>query len=282
MEEIQRIFTNREIAFIVWLLFIMVALVSTRFVRQSLAELVGVLFQKVFLWVFLSALIYLIPLVWFFERIDIWSTKDFVFWIFAVALVQIFNVTNAKKSDYFKTIIVQSVTFTVLVEFIINFYSFHLVVELLLLPILLLLTTLKAVSDTDKKYNAISKLLENIFAVLGFTFIGYSIYKTIINYDNFFTLLTLKDFVFPILLTIVFIPFLYFLALYIAYESYFIHLDFMTVKKEKVKIVKRLILRRANFSLETLNRIRRHFHKKVFYDNTDLDTYIKRISQRNS
>ena len=49
----------------------------------------------------------------------------------------------------------------------------------------------------------------------------------------------------------------------------------MTLNKDEVKDVKKLIHRTANINLNRLNRIIENFDKSVFYDDTDLKKYIK-------
>ena len=100
------------------------------------------------------------------------------------------------------------------------------------------------------------------------------------GYDNFFSLNSLREFSLPIILTILFIPFIYFLSLYTIYESYFVRLDIMTSKSEKVKIAKKYIKREANFNLNKLNRIVEKFDKRVFYDETNLKEYIHEVSNK--
>jgi hypothetical protein len=148
-----------------------------------------------------------------------------------------------------------------------------------MLPILVLIVTTQAYSELDKKNIQVTKLLTNILSIIGFVFLGFSIYKTITGYETLFSIETFKIFALPIILTILFIPFIYFLSLYSTYESYFVRLDFMTVKKDEVKIVKKLIKKRANLHLNRLNRIIENFDKRVFYDNTNLKEYIEEISK---
>ena len=54
----------------------------------------------------------------------------------------------------------------------------------------------------------------------------------------------------------------------------------MTVKKDKVKETKKLILRIANINLDKLLRIKRNFEKRVFYDDTVLKDYVQEISKK--
>lgn len=226
---------------------------------------------------------YLILMFCALNKVNFWDLdylKDSLLWLFTVGFVLIFKSVEAKDITYFKNILRESLKWTVLFEFIINFYSFSLITEFIMLPVLVFITTTQAFSELDKKNIQVTKLLTNILSLIGIVFLGFSIYKTIIGFETFFSFTTLRIFIFPIVLTTLFLPFIYFLSLFSVYESYFIRLDFMTVKKDEVKTVKKLIKRIANINLNKLNRIITNFDKKVFYDNTNLDVYIKSISRK--
>ena len=241
------------------------------------------LFQKSFLKIYFILGIYLFLLFYGLFKTNIWSfndLKDSIFWLFTVGFVLIFKSIEIKDTKYFKTILQDSLKWTVFIEFIVNFYSFNFIVEFVMLPILVLITATQAYSELDIKYIQVTKLLTNILSIIGFVFLGFSIYKTIKGFDTFFSLNTLNFFILPVVLTVLFIPFVYFLSLYSTYESYFTRLNFMTVKKDKVKVVKNLIKRIANINLNRLNRIIENFDKRVFYDETDLKKYIIEISMK--
>ncbi|MFZ1807605.1 MAG: hypothetical protein WAU36_10305 [Cyclobacteriaceae bacterium] len=138
----------------------------------------------------------------------------------------------------------------------------------------------QAVAEMDERHKIVSKFLQNVIAIIGLSIFCYSLYKTIINFEAVLTFQNLVSFLLPSTITILFIPFVYFLALYSTYESYFIHLDFMTVKKDKVKETKKHILRIANINLDKLLRIKKNFEKRVFYDDTNLEEYIRVISRK--
>ena len=138
----------------------------------------------------------------------------------------------------------------------------------------------QAVAEMDEKHKVVSKFLQNVIAIAGLSIFCYSLYKTVINFEAVLSFQNLVSFLLPSTITILFIPFVYFLALYSTYESYFIHLDFMTVKKDKVKETKKLILRIANINLDKLLRIKKNFEKRVFYDDTNLKEYIRVISRK--
>lgn len=219
----------------------------------------------------------------FLKSLGFWTSadiKDSIFWLFSVALVLIFSLNKAKDSNYFKTIVIDTIKVIAILEFVINFYNFSLVMELILQPFLILILMLQAITELDSKNGQATKLLTNLIAIFGFGLLIYSIYKMANGYSDFFKLGTLHSFILSILLTILYLPYLYCLSLYNLYESYFIRLDFMTVKKEKVKKVKKFIRLRAHLNINRLNRIMERIDKKVFYENTDLKDYIKLISKK--
>ena len=211
---------------------------------------------------------------------DLSYLKDTILWLFTVAFVLVFSLNNVKDTKYLKIIFFDSIKWVVVLEFLINVYSFSFIVELIMFPILLFFTVIQAFSETDEKFVQVKKMVTNILGLISIFFIVYAIYKTVIDYNSILTFKLLKTFLLPIVLTIIFIPFLYILALYSAYETYFIRLECMTNENEKVKKVKKQIRVRANINLNRLRRIINNFNQSVFYDDTEIKGYIREISKK--
>lgn len=219
---------------------------------------------------------------WSLNKMKLWNVtdlKDSLFWFFTVAMVMVFSTNSTKKITDFKKLLFDTIKITIVLEFIINLFSFSLLTELIMLPFLTFIVMLQVFSESDQKNFQVTKLLNNVLSFIGLSILLFSIYKTYTEFNNIANLGTLKSFILPIILTILFIPFAYSLSLFSIYQSYFIRLDFMTVKKDKVKIAKKHILTIANINLKKLNNIIDNFDKKVFYDDTDLKVYIKDISK---
>lgn len=241
------------------------------------------LFIKTFLIIYLLLAVYLTGVIIALRELGIWNMgdlKDTIFWLLTVGFVLIFSTEKAKDSKYFKAIFKEGFKWTVILEFAVNFYSFSLLVEFVIIPLFVFIGLFHAVSELDKKHIQLTNILSNILSISGWIIFSYALYKTIVDYENFFTIGTLTSLLLPIIITTLFIPFIYFLALYSAYESFFIRLDFMTTKKEKVQEVKQYIRRVANINLERLNRIMRNFEKRVFYEDIDLKSYIQSIAKK--
>ena len=280
--EIQAIFNNREIALILWLAVIFLAVLLAK-LRKSLVPKVKILASKMFLIIFSLIGAYLFGIILLLKNLEVWQTsnlKDVLFWLFTVGLILVFKINDAKGNAYFKGIFLSAVKWTIILEFAVNLYSFSLFTEIVILPVLVFLAMTQAVAEMDEKHKVVSKFLQNVIAIAGLSIFCYSLFKTVINFEAVLTIQNLVSFLLPSTITILFIPFVYFLALYSTYESYFIHLDFMIVKKDKVKETKMLILRIANINLDKLLRIKTNFEKRVFYDDTNLKEYIKVISRK--
>lgn len=283
MNKLLEILSPRELSLLSWIIIFIIILMFVKSVRTSFSSLIKMLFHKTFLKIYFLLTVYLFFLFYALYIVKIWNInclKDSILWLFAVGFVLIFKSVEIKDTKYFKNILQESIKWTVIVEFIINFYSFRFIVEFIMLPILALLVTTQAYSELDKKNIQVSKLLTNILSIIGFIFIGISLYKTVTGFDTFFSLNSLRIFILPIILTTLFIPFIYLLSLYTIYESYFVQLDFMTTRKDKVKIVKKLIRLKANININRLSRIIEKFDKRVFYDEIDLKIYISEIRNK--
>lgn len=280
--DIQAIFNNREIALLLWITVIVLAVLLSK-LRISLVPIIQILTKRMFLIIFSLIGTYLFGIIFLFKNLEVWQNsnlKDVLFWLFTVGLILVFKINDAKSNAYFKGIFLSAIKWTIILEFVVNLYSFSLFTEIIILPVLVFLAMTQAVAEMDEKHKVVSKFLQNVIAVAGLSIFSYSLYKTVVNFDNVLTFHNLVSFLLPSIITILFIPFVYFLALYSTYESYFIHLDFMTIKKDKVKEVKKLILRMANINLDKLLRIKKNFEKRVFYDETDLNFYIHSISKK--
>ena len=280
--DIQAIFNNRELALLLWIFVILCAVLLSKH-RKSLVPIIKILTKRMFLITFSLIGAYLFGIIFLFKKLEIWQSsnlKDVMFWLFTVGLILVFKINDAKSNAYFKGIFLSAIKWTIFLEFVVNLYNFSLFTEIIILPVLVFLMLTQAVAEMDEKHKVVSSFLQNVIALVGLSIFSYSLYKTIVNFDDVLNFQTLIAFLLPTIITILFIPFVYFLALYSTYESYFIHLDFMTIKKDRVKKVKKLILRVANFNLDKLLRIKKNFEKRVFYDDTNLKEYIRIISKK--
>ncbi|MBT4339752.1 MAG: hypothetical protein HOD63_14260 [Bacteroidetes bacterium] len=283
MNNIHEVFSNREIALIAWLFIALVVVLFTK-ARNSLIAVFKMLFKKIFVIIYLLISLYLFAIILVLKNFALWdiaNLKDILFWLFSVGLILVFKINAAKDSSYFKKLFFTALQWTILLEFIVNLYSFSFLSEFFLLLILVIVGTLQAFADLDEKNQIVSKFLQIIFAVAGFMIFSYSLYRTIQNFEQVLNFPNLISFLLPSTITVLFIPFLYLLALYSTYESYFVRLDFMTNNNDQGKRTKKLILRTALLNLNKLIRITQRLEKRAFYEDMNLKLYITQISKKN-
>jgi uncharacterized membrane protein len=278
------IFSTRELSLLIWLLIGLTAMMFGKDLRKSLGGIFKLLFGKQIGTILLLLTVYVTATLFLLNKIGTWDftlLKDTIFWFVSVALVLFFSINKAKDTHFFKDIVKESFKWPIALEFFVNFYTFGLLTELILMPTTLFLAMTLAYSQTDKKYEQVSKLLTNIFAIIGLTFFAYVTYKTFYNYQDFLTLHTLFSFLLPPILTILLIPFLYLLALYMNYEVLFIRVDFMTNDSDKEQSLKRENLLLANLNLNRLTSISKKLNKFDFYHSDNLKTYLRTLTNDN-
>lgn len=250
---------NREKALIIWVLIFLVWALFQKNIRNSSFRLLKALFQKKILIVLLTMLLYTTSEVFLLYKIQLWDVfliKDTVFWVFGVAFVHLLSVNKASPNkNYFKKILLDNLKLIFVLEFIVNRYTFSLWVEIILMPLLFVIVAISVFTEMKKEYMPVKKVVDSILVIFGVFLIIFVLLNIFSNYQGFANSDNLRTFLLPPLLTLAYMPFLYFVALYMAYESFFVRLDiFFKKDKELAKFVKRKVLSLCLVNLGKLNR----------------------------
>jgi hypothetical protein len=75
-------------------------------------------------------------------------------------------------------------------------------------------------------------------ALIGIGFFAYALYNVIIDFKGFVTLQNLRTFLLPIILTVIFLPFIYLLAVYVTYDLIFVRLKIIVNDPKIVRYAK--------------------------------------------
>jgi hypothetical protein len=269
-------FSTREISSIFWTLILVLWLITKDKIRISIWQVVKSLFSKRLILIIALSICYITLLLTFLYNIGFWDKallKDSIFWFFTISLGMFFNVYKIENSNYFKDVFRDIIKWTIFLEFIINFYTFNLATELILMPVVMLLGATKAHAEAlpgnDKRNLQAINVLKNTLAAIGTIFIFYSLYKTITNSDDVFTAGNLKSFLFTPILTILYLPFIYFLALFVQYQSLFAFLKITTKDIALAELIKKRVIRKAKFNLIRLMKVKRDMNRIDFGDSQD-------------
>ena len=129
------------------------------------------------------------------------------------------------------------------------------------------------------KNKIVSNVLNGIMIVVGLIYASISTYYTISNNLDFFSLTTLWTFLFPLILTIIFLPFLYFLTLYRKYESFFVRLKYIAKTDDNVLRLKKEVKKVANVSISKITNLSKNIDRYELLNSTDWNKYLKEISR---
>jgi len=121
---------------------------------------------------------------------------------------------------------------------VINLYVFDLWVELILVPIMAILGALLGYSSVFPKYKQVEKFLSYIVGIFGLGFLVYAIYNIIADFQGFMSASNFREFLLPIVFTILIFPVVYFMALYVSYELLFVRINFLVKNSSLAKYTK--------------------------------------------
>lgn len=283
MTEFLTYFSNREIALFVWIFILIVAMSISKSIRKSMGRVLKIFFSKTILTTFALFILYVSIVLFGLQKIGFWDwslLKDTIFWTFGFAIVLVFRANKTKRISDFKTILKDAVKWTIVVEFLVAFYTFSLNTELIILPILFFIGMLQAYSDTDTKYSQVSKLLKTVSSLTGLVILGYVTYKTFYQGGELISIGNFKSLILPIILTALFIPFVYLLSVFMIYEETFVNLKIF-IKDDKLrKHLKRQTLKIAKLNLDKLSNISENIIKERPYTLEDSFEKIKNMSDR--
>ena len=229
-EALLDVFDNREKAFIIWLVIFFVCALFKKDIRSSLLNVLKALFQGKILLVNLVMLLYVGCVVLLFYRIQLWDyflIKGTIFWLFGVAFALLMNANQVTQDEYFfRKLLVNIIKLIIVLEFIVNFYTFSFWIEMILLPILFMIVAVNAVAELKQEHMPAKIATDYLLWIFGAFLLIFATFNVIEDYQSLTTWDNLRAFLNAPLLTLAYLPFLYFFSLTMTYESLFIRLSF--------------------------------------------------------
>ena len=178
-------------------------------------------------------------------------------------------------SLFFKNAIKANLKVLVVLEFLINFYVFSLWIELLLVPLSVILGGLLGIASSNKQYAALQKSINYVMAIIGTFLIGYALYIAVSDFNKLITLNNFENFILPVLLSIMFLPFIYFWAMYVNYATLFGRLQFFVKDRALLPYVKKKTILAFGLNLWVLNKWSQHINTLRFENENNIDEAIR-------
>lgn len=276
------LFNNRELASLILLTLVMVWALRKAGIRRSLKSTVRAFFRKEIIVLVLLMVLYTGATVTVLRCISIWNLsllKDTIVWFWVGAMPMIMHfMTSRNTENIFRKVAVDSIRVIIVLEFLVNTYTFPFVVELIIVPTMTLVAMLDVVSSTDKKFAELSKFTKGIQVVVGCAIVVIAIGRAILDWHNLASFDSFRSIALAPILCLLFTPFLYIAALISNYQQVFVRLNIGVEKEAKFKrYVRRRVILHVGLSLRRLQHLDRNYAADFMRVETkdDVDRLLK-------
>lgn len=280
------IFTTREIVTAVYLAIIIIYVFADKKIRPSVTAVIKAACVKKLLIPFLILLIYACTVVFFLTDLPFWNwayLKDIIIWVLFAGIPVCFKaVSKTINKYYFRNMITDNLKFTALVEFFTGTFTFNIVVEFILQPVLVLFILLQAVADTKEEYIMVKKLMNWIVSVIVLIIIGFTIRTAIISSSDITAINIIVSFCLPIFFSLLYLPFAHGFAVYAKYELLFIRMSFKEPKdKQKRRKHKLKVIRLCKLSYNKVCKFEREYIKRMYtaMNDTEFNSIIEKFKE---
>lgn len=273
-------FNNREIAIGAWLFIAFILCLFRKELRNGIWGLLKAVVQIKLLILFGSLAVNTVALCWLFSQLGLWASDQLIpaiLWYFFSGLAMTCRSLSAKEDErYFMSLLWDNLRIIEIFEFVVVAYSFSLLIEFFLVPIMVVVGLI--IADTKNEYASVNKVFEWIVLAVVIGMLWKSVGTISAQPGTFFTLQTGRNFLLPFVFTIGSIPFFYFWFCYSHIENASIRIDFKTFQSDELKHYAR---KRFFFIFMVrpwlLQRAVRQFHNLPAKTNSDVDQIITDI-----
>jgi hypothetical protein len=253
--------STREMASAIWLAVFLVVVSIQKSTRESLDSVFKAPLQPILLIPLAIGAAYGAAEVYLLERLGWWSVanlKTTIVWLFTFAFVTMFEVATVKsRKAGLGKITAEIFSIAGLLTFITELYSFPLWVEVVALPFVIVIALMGMMANQKPEHAQVAKLMGCVSALIGLSYIGFSLWKTYQLWSETATLANILELAVPILLSLGFIPFLYAWRAYVAYSDAFATISIFGIDESLVPYARWLALTRIRGDLGLLERWRK-------------------------
>lgn len=222
--------SNREWALLFWGAVFLVWILSRSSTRSSGAGVLRTAFNRKILVPFLVMIAWVGLEVWLATKIVHWNadlSKGVVVWFVTAGALLFGGFSEASENPrFFLSKAVEILAWPALIEFYLELYHLPILAEILLQPFVALLVVVPIVAAGDKKLRSAKGCSETLLALVGLALLAYVTVQTICGWEAIDKSDLFLEFALPVGLTVGVLPFIFFLAVYAAYEMVIIRMEF--------------------------------------------------------
>lgn len=251
MLEVIRSVDNREIAVCFWLVIMLAWCLSNKAVRESFADLLRAVCARPIALVIGLAAAYIVVFTYALKAVEFWTLQQFkitMLWFLFAGLPALMGASQISEDPRrLAASIADNFKMSLLLDFFVNLFKMPLAVEFFFVPLTALVGVMLAVAKGHERHANVAKFLNGLLVLLGSALLAFAFYKFSTDLNSVANLNTGRDFALPILYNLAFVPVLWILAVYSAYESVFVRLRFLVADEDLRMYAKQRLL----FSLRT-------------------------------
>ncbi|MEI6090601.1 MAG: hypothetical protein WCR42_09135 [bacterium] len=281
MHELLKIFSTRELAYIIWLFIGVISIFSIKKIRSGIYGIVKSFFARKIYLVLLFYLMNVLIIVLILYNLKLWEIiflKETIFWTFNFIIMMFSKLLKRNPENIVKIVFQQTIRLSILLGFLYNIFTFDLMTEIIMFPIIFFLVVIYSFSNTDKQNAPKKKPMTNLFALLGVTYLAFTIYKTIVNYQMVFTFDKLQLLILPIVLSILILPCCYLIVLYAQYDLLLTKIILINLDPIiQAEVIKNSILT-AKLNINKVVNIKKNMNKFYLSQAKNQRDYIKKIA----
>jgi len=285
--EILNSLSNREIATLFWMIVIFTVLIYFSKSSKAFLGVVKALFARKLVYCYIVIVVYLFLMIQILNKTIFWEAylfKDFTIWLVGFAMVSFFSITKINTNSELIKRFLKIFSATIIIDFIINFFTFNLGWELIIIPVVSFIAILQYFAEINKEkagYEKVSSFLKWVLTIIGFSLLGYVIHKLYHNYNEILKINNLKSFLLPVILSVLYFPILLLFASIMKYENIFNEINrYRFIESNRKLKIKLAVLMYGNLNLDKLDRIR-NWDKKELKDSSDIFKYLKSVGNKN-
>jgi len=224
-------FDNRETAILIWVTGLLTLVISKPKLRETFGGVIRAIFHRKLLICWIAEIVYIAAIALSLRGWGLWSIdnlKSTIVWFFTAAVVMTIRIgSDDPERSHLRKAIREGFAVTIIAEFLVNLYVFPLAIELVILPVMIVLGAFSAMIDLKEEHKQLRGFRDVVFSLIGGALLIYITYRIWHDVDTFFSIETLIDFLLPLLMLVLFLPFIYLLAVFIAYEATFTRLNIL-------------------------------------------------------
>jgi hypothetical protein len=284
--EIINSLSNREIAILFWMVVILTVLIYISKSSKAFLGVVKAFFDRKLVYCYIIIGAYLFLVIKILNKTIFWEAylfKDFAIWLVGFAMVSFFSINKINTNSELVKRFLKIFSATIIIDFIINFFTFELGWELIIIPVVSFIAILQYFAELNKEkpgYEKVNSFLKWVLTIIGFSLLGYVIHKLYHNYNEILKINNVKSFLIPVILSVLYFPIILLFASVMKYENIFQEINryrFLD-KKRKLKI-KLTVIIYGKFNLDKLDRIR-NWDKKELKDSSNIFKYLKSVGSK--